>query len=54
MLKPKVESILVEQIGKEIYSSNLYLSMASWADRNGLEEQQTGFMLRRKKKKYIC
>lgn len=37
MLKPKVEDILVQQIGKEIYSSNLYLSMASWADRNGLE-----------------
>lgn len=37
MLKPKVEEILVQQIGKEIYSSNLYLSMASWADRSGLE-----------------
>lgn len=35
MLKEKVEKILVEQIGKESYSSNLYLSMASWAECNG-------------------
>ena len=35
MLNKKVEEILVAQIGKEIYSSNLYLSMASWAEQNG-------------------
>lgn len=37
MLKPKVEKILVEQIGKEAYSSNLYLAMASWADSSGFK-----------------
>ncbi len=36
MLKKKVEQILVEQVGKEAYSSNLYLAMASWAESNGL------------------
>lgn len=35
MLKSKVEDILNEQIRKEFYSSNLYLSMASWAEKNG-------------------
>lgn len=35
MLNKKVEKILVEQIGKEAYSSNLYLAMASWAECNG-------------------
>jgi len=37
MLKKSVEDILVTQIEKEGYSSNLYLSMASWAETNGLE-----------------
>lgn len=37
MLKPKVEKILVAQIEKEAYSSNLYLAMASWAETNGFE-----------------
>ncbi len=37
MLKKAVEDILVTQIEKEGYSSNLYLSMASWAETNGLE-----------------
>lgn len=37
MLNKKVENVLVEQIEKEGYSSNLYLSMASWAESNGLE-----------------
>ncbi len=36
MLKKAVEEILVNQIVKEAYSSNLYLSMASWAETNGL------------------
>ena len=37
MLTQKVEAILVEQIEKEGYSSNLYLAMASWAEAEGLE-----------------
>ncbi len=37
MLKKSVEDILVRQIEREAYSSNLYLSMASWAETNGLE-----------------
>lgn len=37
MLKKKVEEILVNQIEKEAYSSNLYLAMAVWADTNGYE-----------------
>ena len=31
-----IEKILVEQIVKEAYSSNLYLAMASWAENKGL------------------
>lgn len=37
MLKPKIEELLVLQIEKEAYSSNLYLSMACWAENNGLK-----------------
>ncbi|MBN2743450.1 ferritin [Breznakibacter xylanolyticus] len=37
MLNKKVEKILVEQIEKEAYSSNLYLAMASWAENQGLK-----------------
>ncbi|SMO87114.1 ferritin [Saccharicrinis carchari] len=37
MLKKTVEDSLVKQIEKEAYSSNLYLSMASWAETNGFE-----------------
>ena len=37
MLTQKVENILVAQIEKEAYSSNLYLAMASWAEVNGFE-----------------
>ena len=36
MLDTKIESILNLQIEKEANSSQLYLSMASWAERNGL------------------
>ncbi len=36
MFKKAVEEILVRQIEREAYSSNLYLSMASWAETNGL------------------
>lgn len=35
MLNKKVEEIMVAQVEKEMYSANLYLSMASWAERNG-------------------
>jgi len=37
MLSNKLESIMNEQIGKEAYSSNLYLAMASWAETQGYE-----------------
>lgn len=37
MLNKKVEEALVSQIEKEAYSSNLYLSMAVWAETNGFE-----------------
>ena len=37
MLPEKVENILNEQILKEDYSSQLYLSMASWAENKGFE-----------------
>lgn len=35
MLKEKVEKALNKQIEMEAYSSQLYLSMASWAEKNG-------------------
>ncbi|MFP4025068.1 MAG: ferritin [Thiohalospira sp.] len=35
MLTKKIEKILNDQIEKEGYSSNLYLAMASWADKEG-------------------
>jgi len=37
MLSTRLESIMNEQIGKEAYSSNLYLAMASWAETKGYE-----------------
>lgn len=37
MLSKKVEEILNKQIEKEDYSSQLYLSMASWAENKGFE-----------------
>lgn len=37
MLPKKVEEILNVQIKKEDYSSQLYLSMASWAENQGFE-----------------
>ena len=37
MLNKKVEEVLVNQIEKEAYSSNLYLAMAVWADTNGFD-----------------
>ncbi|OFX85416.1 MAG: ferritin [Bacteroidetes bacterium GWF2_33_16] len=35
MLSKKIEKILNDQIEKEGYSSNLYLAMASWAEKEG-------------------
>lgn len=35
MLSKKTETALNEQVTKEAYSSNLYLSMASWSEING-------------------
>lgn len=35
MLKQRVVNILNEQVEKEAYSSNLYLAMASWCEKNG-------------------
>jgi ferritin len=43
MLSPKVEKILVEQIEKEGYSANLYLSMAAWAETEGYSGISTWF-----------
>ena len=37
MLNKRVEKVLVNQIEKEAYSSNLYLAMAVWADTNGFD-----------------
>ncbi|OQA00314.1 MAG: Ferritin [Bacteroidetes bacterium ADurb.Bin408] len=37
MLSKKLETIMNEQIGKEAFSSNLYLAMASWAETQGYE-----------------
>lgn len=37
MLTKKVEEILESQIQKEAYSSFLYLSMASWAEAEGIQ-----------------
>lgn len=35
MLHEKVEKFLVRQVEREAYASNLYLSMATWAEREG-------------------
>lgn len=35
LLSTEIESLLNQQIKKEAHSSALYLSMASWCDRNG-------------------
>ncbi len=37
MLSKKMLNILNEQVSKEAYASHLYLSMASWAENQGLE-----------------
>lgn len=37
LLSTEIESLLNQQIKKEAHSSALYLSMASWCDRNGFD-----------------
>lgn len=37
LISTDVESLLNQQIKKEAHSSSLYLSMASWCDRNGFD-----------------
>lgn len=37
MLSNKIVSLLNEQVAKEMYASNLYLSMAAWCYENKLE-----------------
>lgn len=37
MLKKKIEDVLNRQVERELFSSNLYLSMASWAETKGFE-----------------
>jgi ferritin len=37
MLKKNIEAILNDQLSKEAYASQLYLSMASWAETQGYE-----------------
>jgi ferritin len=56
MMKKKVEDICNRQVEREGYSSNLYLSMASWAEVNGFggiaqwlyaqAEEEKGHMLK--------
>lgn len=41
MLKDKVLNALNKQIEEEFYSSNLYLAMASWCDKEGLSNCAT-------------
>jgi ferritin len=55
-LQEEVEALLNDQIRKEAAASSLYLSMASWCDRNGFEnsadyfykqaEEERGHMLK--------
>lgn len=37
LLSTEIENLLNQQVKKEAHSSSLYLSMASWCDRNGFE-----------------
>ncbi len=42
-LTEEIEAILNEQIRREAHSSALYLSMASWCDRNGFDNSANHF-----------
>ncbi len=37
MFQKNVETILNRQVEREMFSSNLYLSMASWSEQNGFD-----------------
>ncbi|MXV15018.1 ferritin [Hufsiella ginkgonis] len=37
LISAEIEAVLNQQIKKEAYSSSIYLSMASWCDRNGFD-----------------
>jgi len=43
MLKNDIEKALNEQIAKEVFASNSYLSMASWCETEGLSGAQKFF-----------
>ncbi len=37
LLSTEIEALLNQQVKKEAHSSTIYLSMASWCDRNGFD-----------------
>jgi ferritin len=43
LISAEMESILNQQVRKEAMSSSIYLSMASWCDRNGLDNSAAYF-----------
>lgn len=43
LLSTEIEGLLNQQIKKEAHSSSLYLSMASWCDRNGFQGSANHF-----------
>ena len=43
MISPKIVDLLNQQIEKEGFSSQLYLSMAVWADKKGYKPQTEAF-----------
>jgi ferritin len=43
LLSTEIENLLNQQIKKEAHSSSLYLSMASWCDRNGYDNSANYF-----------
>ncbi|MXV50937.1 ferritin [Pedobacter sp. HMF7647] len=43
LLSTEIESLLNQQVKKEAHSSSIYLSMASWCDRNGFDNSATYF-----------
>jgi ferritin len=43
LISSDVEALLNQQIKKEAYSSAVYLSMASWCDRNGFDNSSEYF-----------
>src|SRR6201989_1575742 len=43
LISNEIEALLNQQIKKEAYSSAVYLSMASWCNRNGYDYSATYF-----------